>query len=248
LYAIYEVLTMPQDFTDQTTAQKWDADTAYYNPTRPEQLDLMLSIIEDAFQPRDTILDLGFGSGLVEEMIFKRIPSARVVGVDASPAMMKLAQQRLRAYSDQYTAIESSLQALDSLPLERGTFPFIISIQALHHLTDNEMKAAYRSIYNLLKPGGLFLLLDRIHIDKPVLYSVYQSLWRWQDRHYQSHLAEHEGADYAQHLANNQDRADIPLPLARHLVLMGEAGLDADCLDAHGIRVLFAGRKPALQK
>ena len=67
---------MPMDFTDKKTAQAWDSDTTFYNPTRPQQLDLMLTIIEDAYQPGDTILDLGFGSGLVEERIFRRIPGA----------------------------------------------------------------------------------------------------------------------------------------------------------------------------
>jgi tRNA (cmo5U34)-methyltransferase len=235
---------MPQDFTDPKTAQSWDANTDYYNPTRPEQLDLMLSIIEDDFRPGDTILDLGFGTGLVEELIFKRISGARVVGVDVSPAMTKLAHERLQPYAAHYTALEHDLRALDSLPVERGSFTFIISVQALHHLTDDQMQAAYRSIYDLLKPGGLFLLLDRLHIDHPELYSVYRSLWRWGDRRYQSRLFDHEGADYADHLAKLRDRADVPLTLERHLVLMRAAGLAGDCIHAHGIRALFAARKP----
>jgi tRNA (cmo5U34)-methyltransferase len=234
---------MPQDFKDQQTAQQWDADTRFYNPTRPEQLDMMLSIIEAEYQPGDSILDLGFGSGLVEEMIFKRIPGAQVVGVDHSQAMMQLAAERLQPYTAQYTSIEHDLRDLSTLPLEAGTFPFIISIQALHHLTDAEMQVAYEAIYDLLAPNGLFLLLDRVAIDKPELYSVYQNLWRWQDSHFGSRVAEHEGATYSDYLDSLKDRADIPLPVARHLELMREVGLQGDCLHAHGIRVLFAARK-----
>jgi tRNA (cmo5U34)-methyltransferase len=234
---------MPQDFRDEQTAQQWDADTRFYNPTRPEQLDMMLSIIEAEYEPGDAILDLGFGSGLVEEMIFKRIPGAQVIGVDSSPAMMKLAAERLLPYTAQYMSIEHDLRDLSNLPLEAGTFPFIISIQALHHLTDAEMQVAYEAIADLLTPNGLFLLLDRIAIDKPELYSVYQNLWRWQDSHYGSRVADHEGATYPDYLDSLADRADIPLPLARHLELMREVGLQGGCLHAHGIRVLFAARK-----
>lgn len=234
---------MPQDFKDEQTAQQWDSDTRYYNPTRPEQLDMMLSIIEAEYEPGDTILDLGFGSGLVEEMIFKRIPGAEVVGVDSSQAMMKLAQERLQPYAGQVTTIEHDLRDLPNLPLEPRTFRFIFSIQTLHHLTDSEMQMAYEAIRDLLTPGGLFLLLDRVAIDKPALYSVYQSLWRWQDAHYGSNVAEHEGATYADYLESLADRADIPLPVARHLELMREVGLQGDVLHAHGIRVLFAARK-----
>jgi tRNA (cmo5U34)-methyltransferase len=234
---------MPQDFKDQQTAQQWDSDTRFYNPTRPEQLDMMLSIIEAEYEPGDPILDLGFGSGLVEEMIFKRIPGAQVVGVDHSQAMMKLAGERLLSYASQYTAVEHDLRDLPNLPLQPGTFPFIISVQALHHLTDAEMQVAYECIRELLTPGGLFLLLDRVAIDKPVLYSVYQNLWHWQDAHYGSRVAEHEGATFPDYLDSLANRADIPLPLSRHLELMREVGLQGDCLHAHGIRVLFAARK-----
>lgn len=234
---------MPQDFKDQQTAQQWDADTRFYNPTRPEQLDMLLSIIEAEYKPGQIILDLGFGSGLVEEMIFKRIPGARVVGVDASQAMMQLAHGRLQPYASQYNAVEHDLRDLKTLPVDIGKFPFIISIQALHHLTDSEMQAAYASIHELLSPGGLFLLLDRVAIDKPALYSLYQAIWRWQDQHYDSRVADHEGATFPDYLNSLQDRADIPLSLERHLALMSAAGLHGAVLHAHGIRVLFAARK-----
>jgi hypothetical protein len=46
---------MPQDFKDQYTAQQWDADTRYYNPTRPEQLDMLLSIIAAEYQAEDSL-------------------------------------------------------------------------------------------------------------------------------------------------------------------------------------------------
>lgn len=234
---------MPQDFKDQHTAQQWDFDTRYYNPTRPEQLDMLLSIIEAEYQAGDSILDLGFGSGLVEEMIFQRIPSAKVVGLDASQAMMQLAHERLQLYAAQYSAIEHDLRDLKHLPLEKASFRFIISIQALHHLTDSEMSAAYAAIHDLLSPGGLFLLLDRVAIDKPALFGVCQAIWRWQDAHYESHVADHEGATFPAYLDSLADRADIPLALPRHLQLMDEVGLHGAVLHAHGIRVLFAAHK-----
>ena len=75
---------MPQDFKDQHTAQQWDADTRYYNPTRPEQLDMLLSIIAAEYQAGDSILDLGFGSGLVEEMIFSLTSNCKILPVVCS--------------------------------------------------------------------------------------------------------------------------------------------------------------------
>ncbi|HVU14704.1 MAG TPA: class I SAM-dependent methyltransferase [Phototrophicaceae bacterium] len=232
---------MTQDFHDPEGVRQWDSNPVRLNPTRPEQLDLLVSILADAYQAGDTILDLGFGSGIVEALIFERIPQARIIGVDFSPTMMALAHERLKPYADQYRAIEHNLAELDTLALEPCRF--IISIQALHHLTDAQMQAAYRRIVDLLAPGGLFLLLDRMAAEPPNLFEVYQSVWRWQDRRYGSHLAQDEGDSYPVHVHNNRERGDLPLSLPRHLELMDSVGLKAACLHLIGLRALIAATK-----
>jgi tRNA (cmo5U34)-methyltransferase len=232
---------MSQDFRDNQTAQRWDANATRNNPTRPEQLDLLCSIVADAYLPGDVILDLGSGSGLVEALLFERIPGAQIIGVDNSPAMMALAKERLQAFSAQLQSIEHDLADLDTLVI--SPCRFIISSQALHHLTDTQMISAYASIARLLTPDGLFLLLDRIALDSPALFDVYRSVWRWQDARYGSGVSGHEGADYEMHREIVRQRGDLPLSLPQHLALMQAAGLHGACIHASGLRALFAARK-----
>lgn len=234
---------MPQDFKDAQTAQEWDRDTVWYNPTRPEQLDLLLTLLADHVQPGDRILDLGFGSGQVEKLLFERFPAVNVIGVDHSPAMMSLARERLQPYADRLQMIEHDLRDLPHLPVPAAQARAIISVQALHHLTDSEMQVAYRAIHDLLAPGGLFLLLDRIHVNQPALFPTYQSFWRWLDQKLDSKQATHEGADYNAHLKTLHDRDDIPLATERHLELMRAAGMQAACLHLSGVRALFAATR-----
>lgn len=232
---------MTQDFLDPNGARDWDADPVSHNPTRPEQLDLMLSILADAYQSGDTILDLGFGTGLVEVMIFERIPGAHVIGVDSSPAMMAIAHRRLQPFGEQYRAIQHDLAELDTLSLEPCRF--IISIQALHHLTDAQMQVAYRRIADLMEPDGIFLLLDRIAADPPELFDLYRSVLRWQDQHYGAQSASAEGEDYETHAERTRSGGDLPLSLPRHLELMRSAGLNVACLHLVGLRALIAAKK-----
>jgi SAM-dependent methyltransferase len=234
---------MPQDFKDAQTAQEWDRDTVWYNPTRPEQLDLLLTLLADHLQPGATLIDLGFGSGQVEKLLFERIPTVKVIGVDHSPAMMSLARERLQPYQDRLQMIEHDLRDLPHLPVPAAQASAIISVQALHHLTDSEMQVAYRAIHDLLAPGGLFLLLDRIHVNQPALYPAYQSFWCWLDQKLDSKQATHEGADYNAHLKTLHDRDDIPLAPERHLELMRDAGMQAACLHLSGVRALFAATR-----
>ena len=234
---------MMQDFRDHETARHWDSHTTTHNPDRATQLDLLLTVLADAYQPGDVILDLGFGSGLVESLIFERIPGARVIGVDASPAMMALAEERLKPYTNQIRMIEHDLAELDTLPV--SPCRFIISSQALHHLSEAQMQRAYAHVFHLLTPGGLFLDIDRIAVAPPELFDVYQSVWRRQDQLAGSDVLGHEGDSYEVHVEVTRQRGDSPLTLPRHLELMTAAGLRAACLHTSGIRAFFAARKPA---
>jgi tRNA (cmo5U34)-methyltransferase len=232
-----------KDFQDPVTAQTWDADTRINNPSRPEQLDILLTIIADHYQAGKTILDLGIGTGLVEEMLFQRVPQAQVVGVDASPAMLELAHKRLQPYAGQYTALIHDFININALQLPPREYQIVFSVQTLHHLTDPQMLVAYQYIYSTLESGGLFLLLDRIAVEQGGLYSVYQSLWARQDRLYQSTVKNAEGATFADHQRIVAGRGDLPLGLERHLGLLKQAGFESACLHLQTNRALLVGRK-----
>jgi tRNA (cmo5U34)-methyltransferase len=232
-----------QDFKNERTAQQWDTDTLSYNPSRPEQLDMLLTLIEDEYQTGKTILDLGIGSGLVEEMLFQRIPAAQVVGVDASSAMMTLAHERLKPYAGQYTTLEHDFTKIESLQLPSRAYQFIFSVQTLHHLTGEQMRHVYDWIYGTLDEHGLFLLLDRIAVNKPGLYRCYQSLWNRQDRLQTSKVSSSEGQTFEDHTRIVRERGDLPMGLEKHLQLLHEVGFEAACLHMQTNRALLAARK-----
>jgi SAM-dependent methyltransferase len=232
-----------KDFQDPAAAQSWDADTRINNPSRPEQLDMLLTIIADHYQAGKTILDLGMGTGLVEELLFQRIPHAQVVGVDASPAMLELAHKRLQPYASQYTALIHYFTDINTLQLPQRDYQIVFSVQTLHHLTDPQVLVAYQYIYNTLESGGLFLLLDRIAVEQDGLYSVYQSLWARQDRMYQSTVKDAEGATFADHQHIVAGRGDLPLGLERTLDLLKQTGFETACLHLQTNRALLVGRK-----
>lgn len=224
-------------------AARWDGRGHPANPLRHEQLDLLLSIVADAYQPGKWVLDLGFGSGQVEALIFERIAEARVVGVDSSPAMMALAAERLARFRERYIAVEHDLTKMESLSLPDHPYQFVISVQALHHLEPEAMLAVYHSVYRLLEPGGLFLLLDRLKVDKAGLWPVYRSVWARLDREYGATIQTHEGASFEEHTRSLQEDGDLPVDLETHLRWFSDAGFEAACLHLHGNRALIVGHK-----
>lgn len=230
-----------EDFRDKETAEKWSIDPTAHNPTRVEQLDILLSILQAEYRQHKTILDIGMGSGILEELIFERIPHAYIIGVDFSRAMLDLAHKRLVGKEGQYEAVVHDLTRLDDLELPDEDYQIAISVQAIHHVPDEHKRAIYRFVYDVLEPGGLFLMLDRIAIHTPRLFDCYKLIWQRLNKLHQAHIS--EGETFIEHLEKVGERGDLPATLEQNLAWLREAGFETACLHLHANRALFAGRK-----
>ena len=229
------------EWSNETFARRWDATAHQGNPTRAEQLDVLLSLLEDESRPGTTILDLGSGSGLLEETIFGRLQGVRVVGVDGSPAMTSLARERLRDHEGRFVALEHDLRDLSSLELPDGDYGVAVSVQTLHNLPVAAQGRVVAFVRDALADGGLFLNLDRILVDAPGLYGCYRSLWRRLEKIHDDRIAAASTHEvYSRGWATKDEH---PTVLEENLLRLREAGFEAACLHLHGDRALFAARK-----
>src|SRR6478609_419541 len=79
----------------------------------------------------ETVLDAGCGSGRITEMLAARLPRGRVIAVDASPAMVDAARQRLGEQAD--------VRVMDLVDLELGEpLDAILSTATFHWIADHE--------------------------------------------------------------------------------------------------------------
>ncbi|MCU1265246.1 MAG: Methyltransferase type 11 [Acidobacteria bacterium] len=96
-------------------------------------------------------LEIGCGTGVFSRLIAGR--SQKVLAIDLSPQMIRLARERSR----QFANIDFRVADVTTLDLPPRNFDCIVSIATLHHLpfaeTLTRMKAA-------LKSGGVLLVLD----------------------------------------------------------------------------------------
>lgn len=234
---------MAQDWHNPEVARHWDAQSNATNPVRREQLDILVTLVSRFIQPGNWLVDLGYGSGQVEQLLFDRSPDVHVVGVDSSAEMMKLASDRLADHVNQFESISHDLASLTSLSLPNHPYQFVIAIQSLHHLSKAAMRAAYDWIYQVLEPGGMFLLLDRLRVENDGVFEVMREVWLRQDDVYGSCVAPREGETFDNHERIVRDRGDYPVLLDEHLAWLKGSGFQAACLHLHGNRALIAGRK-----
>jgi SAM-dependent methyltransferase len=96
-------------------------------------------------------LDLSCGPGLFTRAMAGAAPGASVVGLDISKAMLEVAARRMSGY-DNVTLVRSDAQ---DLPFADERFDGINNAGALHIYDDPD--AAFRGIFRVLRPGGVFV-------------------------------------------------------------------------------------------
>lgn len=200
-----------------------------------------MAILADEYQEGKTILDIGFGSGLVEQAIFERIPNAFIVGIDSSEPMINLAKERLKNWQSQYVAIKHDITKLDGLQLPPKEYQVVISIQTIHNLSNKDKKKIFDFANLVLQDKGLILILDRIAVNTPGLFSVYQSMWKRLERIHGAPIK--AGDTYEEHVKMTTGKGDSPISIEEHLIMLREAGFEPACLHAHAHRALIGARK-----
>ena len=128
------------------------------------------------------ILDLGCGTGRDVYALAQLVgPSGSVVGVDMTAEQLAVAREHLAFHAEQFgyanvSFLEGTIEALEALPLEPGSFDVVVSNCVLNLSTDKA--AVLQGVKRLLKPGGEMYFSD-VYVDRrlpeavrrdPVLY------------------------------------------------------------------------------
>lgn len=119
---------------------------------------------------KKVVVDLGAGTSNDGLEILSRSPQAFYLGIDYSQPMVARAEEKMRLHG--YAQRSAFLQC-DFLTARLGDImhelaetqmnnhvPVVISALALHHYELVEKHNAYKLAYDLLSPGGLFILTD----------------------------------------------------------------------------------------
>jgi ubiquinone/menaquinone biosynthesis C-methylase UbiE len=216
----------------------WDRNIAESYPSRALQVSLLVSMVSGLYQEGGRIVDLGFGSGRVEEQIFRARPDAHVVGVDSSAAMIDLARQRLEPWASQYQAVQHDLAHIDGAQLPDGAYQIAITVQVLHHLKQDAQRRLHQWTHRILEPGGWYLIIDKRALGEEEL-DAYGLAWDALERDERWRT----GRSFAEHLRHEKEKGHAPATMKQALEWLGEAGFTATCLHAHLDRLLIVARK-----
>jgi demethylmenaquinone methyltransferase / 2-methoxy-6-polyprenyl-1,4-benzoquinol methylase len=184
----------------------------------------------------EVALDVGVGTGdLTFALLASSTTSARVVGIDLSPAMLE--RSRLRAarlgHGRRYAAVRASAHRI---PLRNGSLDLIVSAFTLRNLAD--LDGSFREMRRVLRAGGRLVLLELSHPPSERLARIFGLYFD----HFAPRIAERLGGDREAY--RYLPRSVKPFPraegLAQRLTAAGFSGVSFERL-TFGIAAIHVG-------
>ncbi len=121
------------------------------------------AVTERAFRSRaeggaPDVLDLGCGDAAHIRGILQQVQVHAYTGYDLSEAALGIAHASLASIVPELHLMQGPMERL--IEDEQADFDIVYSGYAVHHLSDAGKRALVDRIYSLLRPGGVFVLVD----------------------------------------------------------------------------------------
>lgn len=112
-----------------------------------------LELLGALLAPSLVVADVGCGTGYLSQALSRRV--ARVICVDASPAMLECAEANLAGAA---ASVDARLGTLEDLPLDDAEADAACAHMVLHHLADTRTGVA--EMARVVKPGGVVAAVE----------------------------------------------------------------------------------------
>jgi SAM-dependent methyltransferase len=144
------------EFNDWAKEGKGPSMEKGHRPVGEQAIELM------KIPPSARVLDVGCGSGWATRLMAERATSGRVVGIDISDEMIRIADETSASLPN----VEFRVASAEKLPFTDGEFTHSFSMESLYYYAD--MLAALKEIRRVLGPKGLFVtVLDLYQENAP---------------------------------------------------------------------------------
>ena len=112
----------------------------------------------------ETVVDYGAGTGIYTVAVAAAVPDGRVIAVEALPRLAEMLRAKITPeLVERLDLVETDT---NSVPAPDGVADRVVMVDVLHHLYDQP--EAFAEVTRLLRPGGLFVVVDWGDCERPV--------------------------------------------------------------------------------
>lgn len=218
-------------------------------PFAAEQIDIMLRVIKARNETVENFADIGCGNGILAKAILSHYPQAKGILVDFSEPMLSEAKIQLSGYASslQFALMDFGVKEWIHSVSAKVLFDIIVSGLAIHHQPDKRKKELYAEIFNLLKPGGVFINMEHVASHTDWVEAIWDDFFIYSlyDFHEKKGVKKSR-KQISEEFAHRQDKeANILVPVELQCEWLREIGFeDVDCYFKVFEFAVFGGRRP----
>ena len=185
----------------------------------------------DTEKEAPVVLDIGAGTGLLSGFLKEKFPKAELDLIDLSEKMLDVAKERLDDDSVNYIVADYTHYSFER------KYDIVISSLSIHHLTDEEKRDLYATIFEILNDDGVFVNAEQVLGHTPAVDALYKEDW--------SHKIENSGLTSEElQAAYERTKLDKMSTLSDQLQWLRESGfVEVDCVYKYYNFVVLLAKK-----
>lgn len=227
-------------------------------PFEDEHFRVMHEVLEAHGVRVDRVLELGAGNGYMTAELCERQSVQTAVLVDVNDTMIAAAREWLAGTVPKLHLVKGDMETDAWVEEVQSWAPYeaVISRLAIHHIDNDQKKRVYGHIYDLLRPGGLFIHIEWVSSFSEVHHDYYSRLIAESSdgnapspatsAHAGHHHAEHDhgGCDHS-HGSQRHFGHGLHAPVEEQCRWLREIGFsDVDIVFKYFEHAVFVGKRP----
>ena len=218
-------------------------------PLAETQIEVIIRILKSWVPDFHTFLDMGCGDGILGRQLLQEWPESEGIFMDFSQPMISSAEEKCRPYINRCVIVHQDYSEDNWIESIKDKTPVdvVISGYSIHHHEDDRKYRIYQDVFNILKPGGVFLNLEHVASPNPKIEELFDETFI--DGLYAYHVrsgGKETRQDIADKFYNREDKVLNKLTLVEKQVdWLDDIGyINTDCFFKLYELALFGGQKP----
>lgn len=152
-------------------AEVYDIEVRKNLPLYDELRKVLFDFVPFSKEAKINVLELGIGTGTIAAEFLEGYPNARLIGVDISSKMIEQSRRKLDQYKSRIELVQADFRTLPPM----GQIDLVYSILTVHHVPYEGKEALFKKICTILRPDGVFILIDPVNGASDQLTKHYQN-------------------------------------------------------------------------